>query len=224
MSLLEPREPIGPTVPELLCFLTAYAYLLEACKDAKEQGREPPEMPLDYPRLGEVGAGADALQWMLFQGHVDHLEVGAEGWVPRPSAVADRRSAFALTPRGEAFAEALLCLMLLPLDNDEFDWACAQPRVGVLTPRYDAERRLLSWGRQALKSYRQPSGNQETILLAAEELAWAPWFDDPLPRVRRGNPKSRLHDAIKNLNRHQRVHVVHFKGDGTGTKVGWELQ
>jgi len=34
----------------------------------------------------------------------------------------------------------------------------------------------------------------------------------------------RLHDTIKNLNRHQYPHLVHFKGDGTGTMVGWELR
>jgi hypothetical protein len=161
---------------------------------------------------------------MLFQGHVDHLDRGAAGWAPRPSAVADRRSAFAMTPRGEAFGEVLLCTLLLPLDDDEFDRALGLLRVGELTPRYDAEERLLSWGRHALKNYRQPSGNQEAILLAAEELAWARWFDDPLPRARAGNPKARLHDAIKNLNRHQTLPLVRFKGDGTGTRVGWELQ
>jgi hypothetical protein len=223
-SLVEPRDRAEPTVPELVRFLAAYSYLLDACKDAKELGREPREWPLDYPRLRECGSGADTLQWMLFQGHVDHLERREAGWAVRPSAVADWRSAFALTPRGEAFGEVLLCLLLLPESEGEFDWAWGMLQVGLLTPRYDAEERLLSWGQHALKSYRQPSGNQETILLAAEEMGWPRVFDDPLPRPRAGNPKVRLHDAIKKLNRNQETPLVHFKGDGTGTRVGWELR
>jgi hypothetical protein len=222
--IVEPRQAAAATVPELVRFFAAYAYLLEACKDAKEEGVEPRERPLGYPPLWAAGAGADTLQWMQFQGHVEHFEKGERGWGPRQSAVPDSRSGFALTPLGEAFAEILLCLLLLPETEDEFDWAWGMLQVGRLTPRYDAEQRLLSWGRLSLKSYRQPAGSQETILQAAEEMAWPTWFDDPLPRARTGNPKVRLHDAIKLLNRHQNQRLVHFKGDGTGRRVGWELR
>jgi hypothetical protein len=33
----------------------------------------------------------------------------------------------------------------------------------------------------------------------------------------------RLHDTIKDLNRRQRRAFIHFVGDGTGKRVGWEL-
>jgi hypothetical protein len=33
-----------------------------------------------------------------------------------------------------------------------------------------------------------------------------------------------LHDTVKDLNRRQRVPLVHFMGAGTGTRVGWELR
>jgi hypothetical protein len=223
-GIVEPRQAADAAVPDLVKFLAAYSYLLEACKDAKEEGLEPRQRLLGYSHLREAGAGADTLQWMQFQGHVEHFERDEGGWGPRQSAVPDARSVYALTPLGEAFAEILLCLLLMPETEDEFDWAWGMLQVGRLAPRYDAEHRLLSWGRHALKSYRQPSGNQETILLAAEELAWPDWFDDPLPRARSGNPKVRLHDAIKLLNRHQCEHLVQFKGDGTGRRVGWELR
>jgi hypothetical protein len=75
-----------------------------------------------------------------------------------------------------------------------------------------------------LKRFRQPSANQELILQSAEELGWARWFDDPLPRGQANNPKMRLHDTIKDLNRRQSPPLVHFKGDGSGTRVGWELR
>ena len=64
----------------------------------------------------------------------------------------------------------------------------------------------------------------ELILCAAEELFWATWIDDPLPRQAGMNAKVRLHDTIKDLNRRQHPYVIQFKGDGTGTRVGWEYR
>jgi hypothetical protein len=42
--------------------------------------------------------------------------------------------------------------------------------------------------------------------------------------VQRPSPKVRLHDTIKALNRHQAPYLVHFKGDGTGTRIAWEYR
>ena len=74
------------------------------------------------------------------------------------------------------------------------------------------------------KTFRQPSGNQEIVLSTAEELLWPSWFDDPLPRRAGLSSKVRLHVTIKALNRYQKPHLVQFKGDGTGTRVGWEYR
>jgi hypothetical protein len=75
-----------------------------------------------------------------------------------------------------------------------------------------------------VKAYAQTSSYQDLVLRAAEELGWPPLFDDPLPRLPGMNPKVRLHDTIKSLNRHQKAAILHFHGDGTGTRVGWNFR
>jgi hypothetical protein len=75
-----------------------------------------------------------------------------------------------------------------------------------------------------LKHFLQPACNQVILLCAAEELRWPAWFDDPLPPAPRKNSKKRLHNTIQDLNRRQTPQLVHFKGDGTGTRVGWEYR
>jgi hypothetical protein len=217
------------TPEHLLQFLLAYCRLLAACYEAKGHGLAPADAPVECRRLLRIGIGADVLLWMLYQGHADHFGEDSQAgertaWRPRPSALVRNGSALALTPLGQAFGELLVGKILLPEEDEELQWAWGLLRVGALTPRYDKENRLFTWGRHLLKSYRQPSANQELILVAAEELEWAGWFDDPLPRRGKGNPKGRLHDAIKNLNRHQSPYLVRFKGDGTGMRVGWELR
>jgi hypothetical protein len=62
------------------------------------------------------------------------------------------------------------------------------------------------------------------VLCSAEELGWPLWFDDPLPRQGGGRAKVRCHDTIKDLNRRQTPHLIHFKGDGTGMRIGWEYR
>jgi len=92
------------------------------------------------------------------------------------------------------------------------------------TPRFDTQKRELWVGHTLVKKFLQPAAAQETIVQAFQELDWQDIIDDPLPRVDAVNPKHRLHDAIQNLNRNQRGHVLHFFGDGSGKRVGWELR
>jgi hypothetical protein len=47
--------------------------------------------------------------------------------------------------------------------------------------------------------------------------------DDPLPPTSGVLAETRPQDTIKDLNRRQGCYLVHFKGDGTGTRIGWEL-
>jgi hypothetical protein len=228
-TLAEPLMSAAATPKHLLGFLVAYLRLLTACNEAREQGLSPRDSPVEYGQFRGFDVGNDVLVWMLFQAHLDHFQAaagaaGSPDWALKPSAVVGDGSAFSLTPLGEAFGELLVGSLLIPEGDEEFAWAWGLLRVGNLTPRYDREDRLFSWGRHLLKCYRQPSETQETILLAAEELGWSRWFDDPLPHQRNGNAKVRLHDTIKRLNRHQSPHLVRFKGDGTGTRVGWELR
>src|SRR5438067_1870641 len=57
------------------------------------------------------------------------------------------------------------------------------------------------------------------VCRAFEAKAWAHQIADPLPLTRGIDPKQRLHDALKKLNRGQKL--IHFGGDGSGRGVIW---
>ncbi len=92
-----------------------------------------------------------------------------------------------------------------------------------LAPRWDRDRHEFSVGGRLVKVFKLPSPNQEAVLMAFEEEDWPARIDDPLRRDPNIDPKRRLHDTIKGLNRNQKRHLIRFIGDGTGEGVGWEL-
>src|SRR4051812_13845473 len=127
-SLVVPLDAARATTEELLGLLLGYVNLLTACYEARERGLAPMDAPVECHALHQVGVGADLLLWMLYQGHVHHLEGGAAEagpveWSIRTSAVVGERSAFALTPMGERFGELLMGSLLLPEDDEQVEWA-----------------------------------------------------------------------------------------------------
>jgi hypothetical protein len=90
------------------------------------------------------------------------------------------------------------------------------------TPQWDAKYRELRVGQCLIKEYWLPSPNQEAILVAFQEEGWPHRIDDPLPPLGDIEPKCRLHDTIKRLNRHHKDRLIRFRGDGTGEGVCWE--
>jgi hypothetical protein len=94
--------------------------------------------------------------------------------------------------------------------------------VGI-RPFWDSNRRELRLGSQVVKRFKWPAMNQELIVLAFEEEGWPRRIDDPLPLDPNIDPKRRLHDTIKCLNRHQLIPLIKFRGDGTGQGVLVEI-
>jgi hypothetical protein len=60
------------------------------------------------------------------------------------------------------------------------------------------------------------------VLLVFQESGWENPIDDPLPPTAGIDPKDRLHDTIKCLNRRQQIPLLHFGGDGTSEGVVWK--
>ena len=89
-------------------------------------------------------------------------------------------------------------------------------------PYWDAEYRELRVGQCVIKEYRVPSPNQEAILVAFQEEGWPHHIHDPLTPQRDVEPKCRLHDTIKRLNRLHKERLIRFHGNGTGEGVCWE--
>jgi len=218
------------TAEEFLAFVIAYSNLLLALWEARDcqLPRRTTAVPLS--RFRDMGVPDRVLIWMLYQAHVEHFQQDASNHHGSPERGAaagvlfTSTSSFALTELGEAFGAYFLDNTLVPEREAALQAAWNKLLLGELVPCYDKDNRVFSWGRNVLKCFRQPSVNQELVLRAAEELGWAVWFDDPLPGQRGKSAKVRLHDTIKDLNRRQVPHLIHFKGDGTGTRVGWEYR
>jgi hypothetical protein len=217
-----------------LAFVIAFAALSTAALEARMGARRPASNPLTIDRLRHLHVWDEVLLWMLYQGYCEHLHLPSSSCGPSgavesaiallsESLVIGPHSAFALTEPGEEFAGWLLMALLLPEDEEVFSEACRTLELGRFVPSYDRQERVFCWGHQLVKCFRQPSVNQELILSAAEELGWPMWFDDPLPGCKGRSAKVRLHDTIKDLNRRQKAPLIHFKGDGTGRRVGCEL-
>jgi len=222
--LLRPPHAHPTTRQELSGFLAAYDALLGASREARGLGLHPRDAPVARANLRQRGVEDGVLLLLLFQRHVEHLWQTQAG-TPRleERVLLDDRSCFALTKEGESFAGLFLDSLLLPVRGAKLRAVGKQLWVGRLPPHYDKVNRVFTWGRNLLKHFRQPSENQETVLCSAQELNWPAWFDDPLPPTSGVRAKTRLHDTIKDLNRRQSRYLVHFKGDGTGTRIGWEL-
>ena len=107
-------------------------------------------------------------------------------------------------------------------DQPAFSVAASQTSDGI-KPVWNADRHELSLTGRIVKRYRWPATNQETILMTFQDDGWPSRIDDPLPRVDNLEPKRRLSDTIKCLNRNQCENLVRFRGDGTGEGVLWDV-
>lgn len=221
-------SPASPT--EFLAFLVAYVELFNACWEARDKNLSARDQPVSISHLRSKGVSDELLLWMLFQAHIDHWTASVNATTHDETngmnggARIGATSTFSLTTAGESFADMLLALSLLPADHEEFQEAWSLLQLGQLVPHFDVDQRIFTWGRHLIKQFRQPSPNQEMLLRSAEELLWPEWMDDPLPGNGNIQAKVRLHDTIKDLNRRQRSALVHFKGDGSGERIGWELR
>lgn len=108
--------------------------------------------------------------------------------------------------------------------NPQLSGSAAQNDVREMTPKWDCDRQELRFRHDVVKVFKLNSPNQATILAAFEEEGWPTRIDDPLPHHSEIDPKQRLHDTIKSLNRNQKRRLIRFRGDGTGQGIRWELR
>src|SRR5205823_5419874 len=139
-----------------------------------------------------------------------------------PSVLFAETSAIALTEVGWRFVQTF-ARGTSGIDRKAFSRVSKLFQMGRLVPTYDANDRLFRWGVHRLKRFRQAATNQELVVKCAENEQWTEWFDSPLPLVSGTSRKRRAHNTVNDLNRRQRAGFVHFKMDGTGHRIGWEL-
>jgi hypothetical protein len=223
-----PRDPHRASADEFMATVFVSLELLEAWQEAEEKGLSPCQVAVPWPELRKIEVPESIMLFLLFYDQVEHLRPvrGPDGLsclVPNESLLLTDQSHFALNECGRVAVDDFLGQVLM-LDPGCLEAAWDHLHLGRFTPAYDSANRVFVWGQHLLKQFRQPAHNQEAILLAAEEMSWPFWFDDPLPKAPGMNPKVRLHDTIKWLNQRQAKSLIHFKGDGTGTRLGWEYR
>ncbi len=218
------RADVRPHMSEAL------ALLLQAHDYALELGQDSWDMAVELEILRSAKLSNSDLRWLLAKGYIDHAveATGAED-----AARHFRRSLLlkfsaptcvVLTRSGVAVAREALTSDQSNVAGGPQVSICQLSPADELTerPKWDEQRRQLRVGRALVKEFKLPSPNQETVLMAFEEEGWPPRIDDPLPPVAQLDPRRRLHDTIKALNRKQKHGLIRFRGDGSGEGIRWE--
>ncbi|WP_145168868.1 hypothetical protein [Rubripirellula lacrimiformis] len=216
----------------------AMAPLLLASQYAQQVTSEPWEFAVEIGQLVTLGLTPNDLRWLVRSGLVTHQrEVTLEGengrhFQPEGDLTYCERSCFFLTDCGVQLAKKLYPATNVSLQVDYKPGDQQVSRNGVAknqglsqaaVPIWEAERRELRFDGAVVKHFKWVAVNQQAILDAFEEDGWPPRIDDPLPPNAEQDSKRRLADTIKCLNRKQRYAVIHFRGDGTGEGVIWEI-
>jgi len=204
--------------------------LLEAYRYAEDVGRDVWDFAVEIRVLRDAGLTHSDLRWLVCKDYVSHrVELRRPDEDERTFRDGSelkfhKRSCFVLTPAGAAFADEQGALSAGD-GRPKHSLGHTQDGDGHpngLVPEWDAARHELRVGGELVKQFKLPSPCQETILTAFQEEGWPPRIDDPLPPKAELDPRERLHNTIKALNRHQKQRLLKIKGDGTGEGIMWE--
>ncbi len=227
---------LGPSPIDLLAvprFQSAFALLSEANSYAQRTGSDPWDFAVEIQPLRAMGLSDNDLRFLVRLKYVDH------GREKKSSTYRDGRQ-FQATGSLNFADRTCFVLTVNGMDAASVDVgtpsngvspgspiiriSSAITRLGTATsPVWDAQRRMLVFAGNVVKQFRRRAVNQELVLAAFEEECWPLRIDDPLTPQPCQDMKRRLNDTIKCLNRGQESPLLHFRGDGTGEGVLWEV-
>lgn len=208
---------------------SALVWLARSLDHASDTDRDRWDFAIEVQKLLALGLGASDLRWLVCKGYVEHAREitlpGEDGRVFHPTGnlTFTKRTCFVLTAAGlsavrsQSTAESASCRAVDVFRVDASH--CPDER---LVPHWDPDLHELHLNGQLVKRFKLPSRDQEAILAAFEEEAWPTRIDDPLPPLYTQDPKRRLQDTIKSLNRNQKNRLIRIMGDGTGQGIRWE--
>jgi hypothetical protein len=211
----------------------ALRLLLHATDCARGLGRDAWQFAVEVHEFNAVGVRSSELRRLVALGFVSHA---LERTDPRATERRFRRvkslafspnSCFVLTEKGERHVRHdAIAAHLSAASNPEFHLTEKRHNghAGVLKPNWNIDVRVLSVGTLVVKQFKRAAPHQELVIASFQELGWDRHIDDPIPQDKRVDPKGRLHDTIKKLNRDQVNPLIRFYGDGTGRGVCWELR
>ena len=222
----------------------ALGLLLEAMQYAKQTSGDPWEFSVELEQLTALGLTRNDFRWLVRKGLVEHRrEVTLDGddgreFRPTGDLTFPEGTCFILTGAGVSIAgefyaaatagaspissspeEGIVTVTI----NRNISKDGGGPRGEPIVPTWDAKQRELRFGGITVKQFKWTAANQETVLAAFDEEGWPQRIDDPLSPQPEQDSKRRLNDTIKCLNRKQITHLIHFRGDGSGEGVIWEL-
>lgn len=184
------------------------------------------DFAVELADLDALGISLDELRWLVGKGLVEHArEIGDAGGIGRsfdsPGGFSfSEQSCFVLTAAGLGLAGELASTY----GSDFLNLPIREPSsVARPEPSWDDQRNELRLGDVLVKRFKWRAANQEAILAAFQEDGWPARIDDPLTPVPETDPKRRLSDTIKCLNRKQQNNLLRFSGDGTGEGVLWDV-
>ncbi|MGE4002324.1 MAG: hypothetical protein AB7I48_19115, partial [Planctomycetaceae bacterium] len=188
------------------------ALLYQAREYARLFHQDPWEFAVEIQELKAVGLTVNDLRWLMIAELLEHAcdASSAEGRPRKFTGIGrqrfSRRSCFVLTPSGLSFASRLLAGEPYSFPSTATR-SLESPRV---RPVWDSIRHELLLDGRIVKRFKQHSPNQEAVLTAFQEEGWPGGVLDPLTPIPKQDPKQRLRDTIKNLNRHQIDGEIHF--------------
>ncbi len=198
--------------------IQAMKKLLRAHRFAIDCNRSRWDFAVEIAELRALSVSNEELRWLIGKGLIDHAEE-----IPGDE---NRRNFNA--PSGFTLSKQT-CFVLTDIGIQQAQVQIRSAKISARSPEqsqkpcWDLVRHELRLGETLVKKFKWRAANQEAILCAFEEEGWPPHIDDPLPPILDKDPKRRLSDAIKCLNRKQLNTLVRFSGDGTGEGVYWEL-
>ena len=231
MFVLDENRPDFGSAGRLVSALEA---LLQARHYASETKSDVWNFAISFDGLLRLGPTETDLRWLVHRGIISHGRAVTNDdrttreFCSTKALTFYNETCFVLTDAGVSVAyEFLNCPLighrLLKPPKLKSTKIMVSHDVCVV-PDWDASGRKLFVGGQLVKRYKWPAVNQETVLNVFQEEGWPERIDDPLAPHPQQDPKRRLADTIKCLNRRQATPLVHFRGDGTGQGIIWELK
>ena len=213
-------------------FKRSLALLKEGSDYAEQTSGDAWDFALEIRHLRELGLSENDMRFLVRLQLVNHAsELRINGTNDRKFRSTGalhftNRTCFVLTSAGIVVATNLaddpVDLPVMTPTALRFPLAPV-PSDAVQVPIWDLERHSLSFQGRVVKQFKWHAANQEMILSTFQEEGWPARIDDPLIPTPTLDIKRRLSDAIKCLNRNQQNKLIHFRGDGTGQAVVWEM-
>ena len=223
------NESLTETLSQLKLpqFAEGMSSLLQAVKYAQDTESDHWEFAISIGYMRSIGLTENDLRWLVKKQYVHHAR--------EVTVLGDNGREFRAT--GDLSFCSKTCFVLTDIGNDlaselaheshvlghNADLRSSKQREPALVPVWDSEVRELRFCGRIVKQFKWPAENQEHVLSAFEEDGWPKVLDDPLAPLPGTDPKRRLQDTIKALNKKQSDARLRFRGNGRGNGIVWEV-